>query len=139
MDFETYKKKYFTDPAPEPRFGFKGILGTAVYYQDYAAALAFFEQVFGAPAYVEGEFTHAWQLGNTWLTVFPAKQGSPSNVEVMVYLKDAKEVDRLYAEMIAAGASGEPPVDTLMFVPVRIATLQDPFGGQFSLAAEIPE
>jgi len=139
MDFETYQKKYFTDPLPEPRFRFKGILGTAVYYQDYAAALTFFERVFGAPAYVEGELTHAWQLGNTWLTVFPAKDGSPANVEVMVYLKDAQEVDRLYAEMIAAGASGNPPIDTFMFVPVRIATLQDPFGGQFSLVAEISE
>jgi hypothetical protein len=40
--------------------------------------------------------------------------------------------------MIAAGASGGLPVDTLMFTPVRIATLQDPFGGKFSLVAEIP-
>jgi len=139
MDFKTYRLKYFKDPAPEQRFRFKGILGSAVYYQEYTAALAFFEQVFGPPAYVEGEFTHAWQIGNTWLTVFPAKQGSPANAEVMIYLEDAGEVDRLYAGMIAAGASGNPPVDTLMFTPVRIATLQDPFGGQFSLAAEIPE
>ena len=137
MDFEEYRRKYYTDPAPEPRFRFEGIRGAAVYYQDYPTALAFFEQVFGPPAYVEGEFTHGWRLGDTWLTVFPAKQGAPANTEVLIYLQDAGEVDRLFAAMTAAGATGEASVDTLMYVPVHIAVLSDPFGGQFTLVAEI--
>ena len=138
MDFNEYRAKYYTHPAPEPRYSFSGILGTAVYYQEYQAALKFFQEVFGPPAYVEGAFTHGWQIGNTWLTVFPAKQGGPANMEVMIYLNTPEEVDRLYKAMIGARASGNPPVDTLMYVPVRIATLQDPFGGAFSLVAELP-
>ena len=33
MDFNEYRSKYFTDPAPEQRFSFQGIRGAAVYYQ----------------------------------------------------------------------------------------------------------
>ncbi len=136
MDFNEYRSAYFTNPAPEPRFHFQGISGAAVYYQDYQAALAFFEQVFGPPGYVEGEFTHGWRLGDTWLTVFPAKKGAPANVEVLLYLESAAEVDRLHAAMLAAGGEGQPPVDTLMYAPVRIGMVTDPFGGVFTLVAE---
>ena len=136
MDFNEYREKYFTDPAPEPRFDFQGIRGAAVYYQDYQSSLAYFQQVFGPPGYVEGEFTHGWLLGDTWLTVFPAKDGAPSNVEVLLYLETAEEVDRLHAAMIAAGGVGDAPVDTLMYAPVRIGMVTDPFGGVFTLVAE---
>jgi len=139
MDYNEYRDKYFSNPAPEPRFRFKGILGATLYYPDYQAALAFFNQVFGPPAYVEGEFTHGWQIGPTWLTVFPAKEGGPANQEVMLYLENETEVDKLFAAMIAAGAEGEPPVNTLMYTPVRIATIMDPFGGMFTLVAERSE
>jgi hypothetical protein len=137
MDFEEYRRNYYTDPAPEPLFRFEGIRGAAVFYQEYAAALAFFEQVFGPPAYIEGEFTHGWRLGDTWLTIFPAKHGAPANTEVLIYLQSPEEVDRLYAAMTAAGATGEAPVDTLMYIRVHIALVRDPFGGQFTLVAEI--
>lgn len=136
MDHKEYRSKFFTDPAPEPRFNFQGIRGAAVYYQEYQAALAYFEQVFGLPGYVEGEFTHGWLLGDTWLTVFPAKNGAPANVEVLLYLARPEEVDRLQATMIAAGGEGQPPVDTLMYAPVRIGMVTDPFGGVFTLVAE---
>jgi hypothetical protein len=137
LDFNEYRSKYFTDPAPEQRFSFQGIRGAAVCYQDYQASLDYFTQVFGPPGYEEGEFTHGWQLGDTWLTVFPAKDGSPSNVEVLLYLKTAEEVDRLHAAMVVAGGQGEPPVDTLMYAPVRIGMVKDPFGGVFTLVAEL--
>ena len=78
----------------------------------------------------------AGRLGDTWLTVFPAKDGAPSNVEVLLYLQTAKEVDRLHAAMVAAGGEGELPVDTLMYAPVRIGMVKDPFGGVFTLVAE---
>lgn len=136
MDYESYRKKYYTDPPPPQKFAFSGILGATLFYQEYELALAFFRQVFGEPAYVEGEFTHGWQLGNSWLTVFPAKAGSPANLEVPIYLQTPEEVDRLYAAFTAAGAVGEPPVDTLMYKPVRMTVMTDPFGVQFTLVAE---
>jgi uncharacterized glyoxalase superfamily protein PhnB len=136
MDFNEYRSNYFANPAPTPRFDFRGIRGAAVYYQDYQAALAYFEQVFGPPGYVEGEFTHGWLLGDTWLTVFPAKEGAPSNVEVLLYLTSPEEVNRLQAAMFEAGGKGDPPVDTLMYAPVRIGMVTDPFGGVFTLVAE---
>jgi hypothetical protein len=136
VDFEEYRDKYFTNPAPEPRFYFQGIRGAAVYYQNYQAALVYFEQVFGPPGYVEGEFTRGWLLGDTWLTVFPAKDGVPTNVEVLIYLSSPEEVDRLHAAMAAAGGQGEPPMDSLMYAPVRIGMVTDPFGGVFTLVAE---
>lgn len=136
MDFEEYRKKYYTDPQPEPKHKFSGILGATLYYQDYPAALAFFRQVFGEPGYVEGEFTHGWQVGQSWLTVFPSKAGSPTNIEVPIYLASPEEVDKLYAVFMAAGAEGNPPLDTLMYVPVRMTVVTDPFGVSFALVAE---
>ena len=137
MDEIDYRNEYFADPAPEQRYNFHGIRGAALYYQDYPAALAFFRFVFGEPGYVEGEYTHGWRVGDTWLTVFPSKKGAPQNVEVMLYLAFPEDVDRLYTAMLKAGAQGEPPVDTLMYTRVRMAVVQDPFGGTFSIVCEM--
>lgn len=137
MDYEEYRKKFYADPAPPQTFKFSGIQGATLFYQEYAQALVFFRQVFGEPAYVEGEFTHGWQLGRSWLTVFPAKEGSPTNLEIPIYLQTPQEVDRLYTAFIAAGAQGEPPIDTLMYTPVHMTVVTDPFGVQFTLVAEI--
>lgn len=137
MDFEEYRARYYTDPPPQPEFPFAGIRGATLFYQDYPAALAFFRQVFGEPAYVEGEFTHGWRIGESWLTVFPAKAGSPANLEVPVYLQTPEAVDALYAAFIAAGATGEPPQDTLMYVPVHMTVVTDPFGVMFTLVCEV--
>ena len=137
MDYEEYRQRYYTDPSPPQKFKFSGIQGATLFYQEYAQALAFFRQVFGEPAYVEGEFTHGWQLGRSWLTVFPAKEGSPTNLEVPIYLQTPQEVNRLYAAFTAAGAQGEPPSNTLMYTPVHMTVVTDPFGVQFTLVAEI--
>ena len=136
MDYEEYRQRNYTDPPPPQKFKFSGIQGATLFYQEYAQALAFFRQVFGEPAYVEGEFTHGWQLGRSWLTVFPAKEGSPTNLEVPIFLQTPEAVDKLYTAFIAAGAQGEPPVDTLMYTPVHMAVVTDPFGVQFTLVAE---
>lgn len=136
-ELQDYKSKYFINPGHVPRFNFHGIRGAALYYQDYPGALAFFRKVFGEPGYVEGEFTHGWRIGDTWLTVFPAGEGAPQNVEVMLYLKTPEEVDRLYDTMLEAGAQGEQPVDSLMYTRVRMAVVQDPFGGMFSIICEM--
>jgi uncharacterized glyoxalase superfamily protein PhnB len=139
MDFEEYRKKHFTDPVPVPRYQLHGIHGATLYYQDYQGALSFFRKVFGSPAYVEGENTHGWKIGNSWLTVFPARQGSPQNLEIPVYLQTAEEVDRLYTAFIDAGAHGTKPEDTLMYHRVRMAIVTDPFGAVFNLVYEYGE
>jgi len=137
MDFEDYRARYYRDPLPEQRFPFVGVRGATLYYQAYPAALAFFRQVFGEPAYKEGEFTHGWRIGESWLTVFPANEGSPANLEVPVYLQTPEAVDALYAAFISAGAAGAPPQDTLMYVPVYMTVVTDPFGVMFTLVCEV--
>ena len=137
MDFEEYRRKYYVDPAPEQRYQFRGIHGATLFYQEYAQALAFFRQVFGEPAYVEGDFTHGWQIGGSWLTVFPAKGGNPGNIEVPIYLEVPEDVDRLYDAFLAAGAQGEPPENNLMYRPVRMSVMTDPFGVMFTLVCEL--
>jgi hypothetical protein len=128
MDYETYRKKYFADLQPEPRFKFSGAFGATLYYQDYQEALAFYKKVLGPPAYIEGENTHGWKIGETWLTLFPSKSGNPINVEIPFYMASPEEVDRLYQAFIAAGAKGDPPENGIMYRLVRLCVLTDPFG-----------
>jgi len=133
MDYESYRKAYYANPAPEPRFKFAGLHGATLYYEDYQEALAFYTRVLGPPAYIEGEHTHGWQVGETWLTLFPSKAGNPINVEVQFHVISPEEVDRLYQTFLDAGAKGDPPVETLMYRPVRMAVLEDPFGATVSV------
>ncbi|MEN8242022.1 MAG: VOC family protein [Chloroflexota bacterium] len=137
MDYETYRKNFFTDPLPEQRFAFAGLFGATLYYQDYPAALAFYTEVLGPPAYIEGEHTHSWTVGSTWLTLFPSKGGDPTNLEVGFYVETPEEVDRLTNAFITAGAKGEPPIDTMMHVPVRMSVLTDPFGVNIAVIARL--
>jgi uncharacterized glyoxalase superfamily protein PhnB len=139
MDYETYKKNYYVDPPPEPRFHFAGAWGATLYYEDYQKALDFYGEVLGPPAYIEGENTHGWRIGETWLTLFPSKKGNPQNIEVPFFVETPEEVDRLYEALIAAGAQGEPPVDTLMYHPVRACYLKDPFGVELMVACWLGE
>lgn len=136
MDYEEYKEKYFVDPQPESRFKFAGILGTALFYQDYQAALDFYSKVFGPPAYIEGKNTRSWILGDTWLTLFPSKDGNPRNIEVPFHVETEEEVDRLYKAFVDSGAIGDPPINTLMGEPVRMCVLTDPFGVSISVVSK---
>jgi uncharacterized glyoxalase superfamily protein PhnB len=138
MDFETYRKNYYTDPQPESRFDLgAGIRGAVLYYQDYPAALDFYTRVFGPPNYVEGDHTHGWRLGESWLTLFPSKSGSPGNIEVPFYLPTREAADALFAALIEAGAQGDPPAETLMYRPVYMAIVTDPFGVTLDLVCEV--
>ncbi len=82
MDYESYRQKYFAKPAPDPRFEFRGLYGTTLYFSDYEDAVDFYTRVLGDPAYVEGQGTRGWQLGNTWLTLLKGKSGNPKNLEL---------------------------------------------------------
>lgn len=139
MDYETYRRKYFPDPQPESRFAIEGLHGVALYYADYTAALEFFHQVFGPPNYSEGEGTRGWHLGDCWLTVFPASTGHPKNNEVHLLLQNSAELDRLRQAFLDAGAQGDPPEQALMYEPLVIAALTDPFGGTWLLLSRVDQ
>lgn len=128
MDFEEYIKSFFVDPQPDPRFDFVGLNGISLYFSDYKAAARYYEQVLGPSAYVEGEWTRGWRIGNSWLTLFPSKQGNPQNAEVTIVMKTPDEADRLQTAFIKAGGTGENPSDELMYEPIRMCPVQDPFG-----------
>jgi hypothetical protein len=138
MDYETYKDKYFVKPQPEPRFEYLGLNGVALFFEDYQAALDYYSAVLGPPAYVEGEFTHGWRIGNSWLTLFPSKSGNPHSVELTINMPTPEQAQRLQQAFIAAGGVGEPPSDQLMYEPIRYCAVTDPFGTEIIIISLIP-
>ena len=128
MDLETYRKKYFVKPTPIQRFKFGGLQGLTLYFSDYYDAILYYESVFGPPAYIEGEFTRGWQIGNTWLTLLKGKDGNPQNVEVMIYMQTLQEVASLKDAFVNAGGIGSDPADQLMYERVHSCSVIDPFG-----------
>ena len=138
MDYEAYKKANFVEPAPEPRFNFVGLHGVALYFSDYAGAVAYYTEVLGEPIYVEGEFTRGWRIGNIWLTLFPAKSGNPQNAEIHFLMSTPQEADRLQKAFIDAGGKGEAPSDELMYEPLRFCSVQDPFGTSILIVSRLP-
>ena len=82
MDYDEYRRAYFAEPAPEPRFAFRSTGGAVLFIEDYRAAVAYYTAVLGEPAYVQGDSTHGWRIGDSWLTVFPGTDGAPRNTEI---------------------------------------------------------
>jgi len=130
IDYETYRKNFFVDPAPIQIFSFEGLHGASLYFEEFDRALAYYTEVLGPPAYVEEEYTRGWQLDNTWLTLLLAREGNPRNAEINLVMSSAQEAERLQAAFIAAGGAGPSPSDALIFVPIRICPVIDPFGMQ---------
>jgi hypothetical protein len=128
MEYEEYRRAYFADPAPEPRFGFASTGGAVLYFADYPAAIAYYTEVLGDPVYVEGEGTRSWRVGDSWLTLLAGGDGAPRNTEIGFLMESPDEADRLQAAFIAAGGTGPTPIDTLMGEPVRYCPVTDPFG-----------
>lgn len=128
MNYEEYKKAYFVNPQPEPRFHFTGIFGLTLYYQDFEAAVAIYEQVLGQAGYQEGTDTRGWCIGSGWLTLLRGKHGNPQNVEISFELDTPEAAAALQQAFIKAGALGTAPSDQLMYAPVRICQVTDPFG-----------
>ncbi len=139
MDYDAYRKAYFTDPPPEPRFALTGLSGVSLYIDRYDEAVAFYTAVLGPPAYVEGTSTRGWPIGRDWLTLFPAKSGGPANTDLTMAVTTAAEVARLHDAFIRAGATGEPPSDQLMYEPVRFASVTDPYGTIIVLISPIDQ
>lgn len=137
MDFETYRKKYYTDPPPEPRCQFTGAFGMALFYENYAEVVDYYSAVLGPPAYVEGQGTRGWRIGNGWLTLFWAKAGTPKNVEITLEVETPEEAEKLQQVFIKAGGTGEPPTDQLMYVPIRYCPVTDPFGTEIIIISPL--
>lgn len=137
MDYSTYRHAYFTNPPPEQRYGLQGILGVTLYFSDYPAAVRFYTSVLGEPAYAEGDGTRGWQLGVTWLTLLAGGDGAPENVEIPIVASSPDEAERLQAAFIDAGATGVHPSDRLMYRPVRVCPVRDPFGTDLLIFADL--
>jgi hypothetical protein len=128
MDFETYKQKFYTNPQPKPRFQFNGAFGVALFYENYTEVVEYYSAVLGPPAYVEGEGTRGWRIGEGWLTLFKAKNGAPSNVEITFMMETPTEAEALQRAFIEVGGAGEAPSDQIMYEPIRYCPVRDPFG-----------
>jgi catechol 2,3-dioxygenase-like lactoylglutathione lyase family enzyme len=137
MDYEAYRRAYFVDPEPEPRFRISSTGGAVIFVGDLEAAVAYYRAVFGEPAYVEGDTTNGWRLGDSWLTVFPARDGGSRNTEIQILVDTPSEAERLQAAFIAAGGSGSEPSDQLMYEPIRSCPVTDPFGTDILVYARL--
>lgn len=138
MDYEAYRKTNFRHPAPAPRYRFSGAFAVTLYFDGYQAAVDYYEQVLGPPAYVEGEWTHGWQIGDGWLTLLKGRSGSPSNVEIGLAVETPDEAEALQAAFIAAGGRGLEPSDQLMYTLVRSCPVVDPFGTEILIFSPLP-
>ena len=120
-------------------FDLRGVLGATLYFSDYPAAVEFYSEVLGEPAYAEGGGTRGWRLGATWLTLLAGGEGAPRNVEVPIVTSTPAEAERLQAAFVDAGATGSHPEDQLMYEPVRVCPVTDPFGTQLLIYARLEE
>ena len=127
MNYEVYKNNYHRNPENQD-FAYESMNSVALFYEDFHAAIKYFTAVLGTPNYQEGEFTFGWRIGSGWLTIMKGKQGNPQNVEVSFIMQSPEEADRLQQAFIAAGGVGQEPVDTLMYIPVHLCPVTDPFG-----------
>jgi uncharacterized glyoxalase superfamily protein PhnB len=107
----------------------------SLYFKEFAAAVAFYSRVFGAPDSTdEQRAIYSWRMGATWLTLFPSKIGTepaqnPHNTEFAIQVASVEEVDLLYQALLASGATDcMAPEDTTMYDPMRFACVDDPFG-----------
>lgn len=130
-------KGIFLNPQPEPRFKYTGSFGITLYYQDFEAAVAFYTQVLGPVGYQEGDSTRGWNIGQGWLTLLRGNQGNPKNVETTFELDTVQQAEALQQAFIAAGAQGEEPSEQLMYMPVRIYPVTDPFGVDIMIFAKL--
>jgi hypothetical protein len=128
METEEYRKSFYSEPPPEPRYQISGISGVALFIEDFDAAVEYYQQVLGPAAYVEGKGTMGWRIGSGWLTLLLGKSGAPQNMELILSMETPEQAERLQHAFIEAGGEGPPPSDQLMYEPVRYCPVRDPFG-----------
>ena len=137
MDYEAYRKAYFVDPAPAPRYRFRGSFCVTLYFEDFPSAEAYYSEVLGPASYVEGAGTRGWPIGSGWLTLLKGKSGSPQNVEISLEVDTPAEAERLQRAFLAAGGTGPDPSDQLMYEPIRSCPVRDPFGTELLIISPL--
>lgn len=134
--------------ASQSGFGFQivDLNYVSLYFADLDEAISFYGQVLGPPRIVEEDpIIYGWQMGQTWLTLFPSRGGTrqdsnPRNAEFAIQVSAPTEVDVLYEALIAAGAQPcSPPSNTRMYEPMRFACVDDPFGVRIDMYCPIPQ
>jgi hypothetical protein len=55
----------------------------------------------------------------------------------MLMMESPQEADRLQQAFIGAGGEGPEPQDALMYEPVRVCPVRDPFGTQIMIYSRI--
>jgi hypothetical protein len=137
MDYDSYREAFFVQPSPQPRYKYGGLFGITLFMEEYKSALSFYSSVLGPPAYVEGDSTRGWKIGDFWLTLLPAASGNPQNSEMQLAMDSTEEARRLYEAFKDAGGEGEEPADVLMYEPVRLYPVSDPFGTSILIVARL--
>ena len=128
MDNDTEQQPFMTNPPPPSRYNFSIAFSVALFFEPYEAAVHYYTEVLGPPAYVEGGGTHSWRIGPGWLTLLKWKSGKPQNVELIFQLDTPADAEQLQQAFITAGGQGPAPSDQIMHEPVRYCPVQDPFG-----------
>ena len=122
------------------------IAGTAYpsfYVEDMDQANAFWSGICG-PCTSTEENLLGWKLGDTWITIFPAKFGphkdsGPKSTEFAIRVKTPEDVDRLYDRMIELGATHfSKPEDTWMYSRMRFSCLDAPWGARIDIICPLP-
>ena len=135
MSNEDYQQYFLRDPQSEPLYGFESMNAVTLFFEDFFPAINYYTAVLGEPHYKEGEYTYGWRISSAWLTILKGSAGNPRNVEIAFMMQNAAEADRLQQAFIAAGGVGQPPQDTLMYDPVHLCPVTDPFGVEIMVFA----
>ena len=114
------------------------------YVHNYDKAIAFYTQVFGRPQ-TDIPNIKGWKLGDTWLTLFPAKGmapdpgANPRNAEFAIQVAEPSQVDVLHEALLKAGAERcMEPKDTAMYDPMRFCCVDDPVGIRIDVYCPLP-
>lgn len=127
-----------------PSFNIVALSFVSLYFNDVTAARSLYARVLGPPQMLdEHRDMCGWDLRSSWLTFLPASAGTrpdlpPCNTEFALHVASPPEVDAMFAAFIDAGFSAHMhPHDTTMYVPMRFACVDDPFGVRVDVFASL--
>ncbi len=131
---------------PDRPVNFVDLNYVSLYFEDFQKAVEFYSAVLGEPdVMVEKPVICGFKLGDTWLTLFPSKEGTtpgknPRNAEFAIQVATPEEVDKLHALFIEHGAKNcWTPEDTEMYDPMRFSAVDDPFGVRIDVICPRPK